>query len=160
MPALTAPPAPASSSAPNTQLASDDSLRLAQIILGALHSTDVASWCAVDLTMSQLKVLLLSHAPAGVSHGEIARALGVGLSTVTGIVDRLVEHGLVERHTDPEDRRLSRVRITQAGTGLLDRLWATRRERLGQVLAGLSPEDRATLQAALQHLAQLLGELS
>ena len=154
MPALTAPPSP------TTQPASDDSLRLAQLIVRALHTTDVASWCAVDLTMSQLKVLLLAHSPAGVSHGEIARALGVGLSTVTGIVDRLVEHGLVDRHTDPEDRRLSRVRITQAGCDLLDGLWATRRERLGQVLAGLSPEDRATLQAALQHLAQLLGELS
>jgi DNA-binding MarR family transcriptional regulator len=110
--------------------------------------------------MPQLKTLLLADAPTGVSHGEIARGLGVGMSTVTGIVDRLVEHGLVERHTAPEDRRQSRVRITPAGEDLLDRLWASRAESLGHLIAELSPEDRATLHTALQHLADLLGEQS
>jgi DNA-binding MarR family transcriptional regulator len=139
---------------------SDDSLRLAQVVRRALHSTDIASWCAVDLTMPQLKTLLLADAPAGVCHGEIARGLGVGVSTVTGIVDRLVEHGLVERHTAPEDRRLSRVRITPAGEDLLDRLWASRAERLGHTIAELSPDDRAVLHTALQHLVDLLGDQS
>jgi DNA-binding MarR family transcriptional regulator len=139
---------------------SDDSLRLARLVRRTLHAADIASWCAVDLTMPQLKTVLLADSPAGASHGEIARALGVGVSTVTGIVDRLVEHGLVERHTAPEDRRLSRVRITPAGEDLLDRLWASRVQRLGQALAALSPEDRATFHNALQHLDDLLGELS
>jgi hypothetical protein len=51
----------------------------------AIHSATLDSWCAVDLTMPQLKALPLAHAPSGASHGEIARALGVGVSTVTGI---------------------------------------------------------------------------
>jgi len=145
---------------PDTRPPSDDAARLLQVVMRALHATDIASWCAVDLTMPQLKALLLADSPAGVSHGDIARGLGVGLSTVTGIVDRLVEHGLVERHTDPEDRRLSRVRITPRGTDLLDGLWASRREHLGQALAALSPDDRVVLHDALQHLADLLGEHS
>ena len=93
--------------------ATDEFLHLAQVVMRALHSTDLDSWCAVDLTMPQLKALFLAHAPGGASHSEIARALGVGVSTVTGIVDRLVEHGLVERHADPADRRLSRVVVTR-----------------------------------------------
>lgn len=69
MPVLTAP------ISRNIQSASDDdSLRLAQLILRALRSTDVASWCAVDLTMPQLKTLLLADSAAGSSHGEIAHA--------------------------------------------------------------------------------------
>jgi DNA-binding MarR family transcriptional regulator len=140
--------------------APDDILGLAQRVFRALQSTDVDSWYAIDLTMPQLKALMLIHSPCGASHGEIARALGVGLSTVTGIVDRLVEHGLVERHADPEDRRLSRVRTTAKGTEILDGLWARRKERLNQALTTLSPDDRAALQAALLHLADLLGEPS
>jgi DNA-binding MarR family transcriptional regulator len=131
-----------------------------QIVMRALHATDAASWCAVDLTMPQLKTLLLADSPDGVCHGDIARGLGVGVSTVTGIVDRLVEHGLVERHTAPEDRRQSRVRITTTGKDLLDGLWATHRERLGEALAALNPEERARLQTALLQLADLLGEQS
>jgi DNA-binding MarR family transcriptional regulator len=152
----TAAAPPASEPHPST----DDFVRLVQTFMRALHTNDVESLCAIDLTMPQLKTLFLAQSPAGVSHGEIARALGVGLSTVTGIVDRLVEHGLVERHAAPEDRRLSRVRATQAGSELLDGLWASRRERLMQVFAGLNADDRASLQAALQYLAELLGEQS
>lgn len=136
----------------------DDFVRLAQRVMRALHSTDVAAWCAVDLTMPQVKALLLAYSPNGASHGEIARALGVGVSTVTGIVDRLVEHGLVERHADPDDRRLSRVRATQAGVDLLDRLWTSRIERLNQLLDELGPEERAAFTSALRHLASMLGE--
>lgn len=138
--------------------ATDDFLHLAQVVLRALHSTNLDSWCAVDLTMPQLKALFLAHAPGGASHSEIARALGVGVSTVTGIIDRLVEHGLVERHTDAADRRLSRVVVTPAGTDLVDRLWASRREQLDKMLDELTPEERTTLINALRHLAVLLGE--
>jgi DNA-binding MarR family transcriptional regulator len=136
----------------------DESLRLVQVVMRALHATDIGSWCAVELTMPQLKALLLVDSASGASHGEIARGLGVGLSTVTGIVDRLVEHGLVERYTDPDDRRMSRVRVTDIGSELLDGLWATRGERLGQALASLSQQERSNLQNALQQLADLLGE--
>jgi DNA-binding MarR family transcriptional regulator len=138
--------------------ASDEFLRLAQVVMRALHSTSVDSWCAVDLTMPQLKALFLAHAPGGASHSEIARALGVGVSTVTGIVDRLVEHGLVQRQTDSADRRLSRVVVTPAGTDLIDRLWSSRREQLEKLVGRLTAEERTTLVNALQHLAALLGE--
>ena len=146
----TAPPPPAA--------ALDDFLCLAQSVMRAVHTINLDSWCAVDLTMPQLKALFLARAPGGASHGEIARALGVGLSTVTGIVDRLVDHGLVQRHTDPADRRLSRVVITPAGTDLVDQLWASRREQLAQLLGNLTLDERSTLIDALQHLAALLGE--
>jgi len=154
MSALAAPPTPAAARAPST----DDFLRLAQTVMRALHSTDLDSWCAVDLTMPQLKALFLARGPDGISHGDIARALGVGLSTVTGVVDRLVDHGLVERRTHADDRRLSYVVATSAGNDLIDRLWASRRDHLAEVLTVLSEDERATLQAALQHLAALLGE--
>jgi len=133
-------------------------LSLAHLVVRAFRGANVDSWCAVDLTMSQLKALFVAHAPGGASHSEIARALGVGVSTVTGIVDRLVEHGLVERRPDPADRRLSHVLVTPAGADLIDGLWESRLEQLEQLLANLTGDERAALIHALQHLAAVLGE--
>ena len=138
--------------------APEEFLHLAQVVMLAMHRADLPSWCAVDLTMPQLKALFLAGTPGGASHGQIARALGVTLSTVTGVVDRLVEHGLVERHTDATDRRLSHVVATPAGVELVDRLWAGRRDLLARVLGALTPEERAALHATLTHLASLIGD--
>jgi DNA-binding MarR family transcriptional regulator len=133
-------------------------LELTQTIVRRLHAADLDSWCAVDLTMSQLKALFLARPPQGASHGEIARALGVGLSTVTGVVDRLVEHGLVVRCADPDDRRLSHVVATALGTDMIDQLWGSRLEFLRQLLDGLTPDERSGFQAALEHFARLISE--
>src|SRR4051812_31139537 len=59
------------------------------------------AWLHVDLTMSQVKVLFVLFSDGGASMGQLAASLGVTLSTVTGIVDRLVEHGLVQREENP-----------------------------------------------------------
>src|SRR3982074_3896359 len=67
------------------------------------------AWLGVDLTMPQLKSLICVVESDGATSGQIARRLGVGLSTVTGIVDRLAEQDLVTRREDPDDRRLPRV---------------------------------------------------
>lgn len=136
----------------------DDFLQLTQAIMCAVHTADVGSWCAVDLSMSQLKTLFLARPPRGASHGEIARALGVGVSTVTGVVDRLVEHGLVVRQTDPDDRRLSHVVVTRDGAALVDRLWGSRRDYLGQMLDRLTPEERSALLTALEHMLSVISE--
>jgi DNA-binding MarR family transcriptional regulator len=125
----------------------------------ALHTTDVASWCAVDLTMPQLKALLLAHSPAGASHGEIARGLGVGLSTVTGIVDRLAEQGLVSRGEDPNDRRATRVVPTDAARALVERLYSYQRAGFRRLLEQATTETLVALAdglAGLEHATRKL----
>src|SRR5215212_2293842 len=79
-------------------------------------------WLEVDLTMPQLKVLFLLYAEDGASMGRLASALGVTLSTVTGIVDRLVEHAMVQRQEDPQDRRLVVCRLTPRAVTTVERL--------------------------------------
>ncbi|MEV0347356.1 MarR family transcriptional regulator [Nonomuraea sp. NPDC050680] len=72
-----------------------------------------------NLTMRQLKVVMLLSHTGSASGQELAQNLGVGLGTVTGIVDRLVSHGLVSRREDPHDRRVRRIELTDAGAQLL-----------------------------------------
>lgn len=106
----------------------------------ALHAGDDEVWLALELTMQQLKTLLLVGA-TGAPAGQIARRLGVSLSTVTGIVDRLEDQGLVQRAEDTCDRRITRVRVTDAGQQILDRLHASRRELLQRIVDRLTVEQ-------------------
>jgi DNA-binding MarR family transcriptional regulator len=73
-----------------------------------------------NLTMRQLKVLMLVSANGSATGQELSHHLGVTLGTVTGLVDRLVAHGLVSRHEDPHDRRVRRVELTAEGRKLLE----------------------------------------
>jgi MarR family transcriptional regulator, organic hydroperoxide resistance regulator len=115
------------------------------------------AWLEVDLTMPQLKVLFILHAEDGASMGRLATALGVTLSTVTGIVDRLVEHGLVQRQEDPQDRRLVVCRLTPRALTTVERLHQAGRLRLGSVLADLSLDELRTVAAGMEVLAAAFG---
>ncbi|MGH3901952.1 MAG: MarR family winged helix-turn-helix transcriptional regulator [Pseudonocardiaceae bacterium] len=74
------------------------------------------------LTMQQLRVLTLLSTEGPLAHSNLAQALGVGLATVTGLVDRLVARGLVERVEDVTDRRIRRVRLTADGVKSVERM--------------------------------------
>jgi DNA-binding MarR family transcriptional regulator len=67
-----------------------------------------------NLTGPQQSVLRVLLDSEGLSLKELSAQLGLAHSTVSGIVDRLQERGLVERQTDEIDRRLTRIAVTQA----------------------------------------------
>ncbi|MCX6503278.1 MAG: MarR family transcriptional regulator [Microbacterium sp.] len=70
----------------------------------------------MDLTIQQLRVLMILVAEDEGGTGQaVAKSLGVSLATVSGIVDRLETHGMVERAVDPRDQRVRRLHATTAG---------------------------------------------
>ena len=109
-------------------------------------------WLEIDLTTSQLKVLFLLYSADSASMGQLAASLAVTLSTVTGIIDRLVEHQMVVREEDPNDRRLVVCRLTRAGAALAERLNHAGNSRLGEVLARLSLAELRCVVDGLQLL--------
>src|SRR5437879_12980455 len=102
--------------------------------LACLRLPEAKGLLAVDLTMPQFKALVLLDAHGSMTAGALARSLGVGLSTMTGIVDRIREQGLVTRGEDPDDRRATRVQLTETGRAGVRRLHEIRREALSPVL--------------------------
>ncbi len=72
-------------------------------------------------TLRFMQRLWLAHAldvrskAPGCSAGDIADTLNIHRSTVTGILARLVERGLIRRTTDPDDRRRARLELTPRG---------------------------------------------
>ncbi|MFG1707392.1 MarR family winged helix-turn-helix transcriptional regulator [Nonomuraea sp. M3C6] len=90
--------------------------------LGRLFAQHQSPLFASNLTMRQLKVVMVLSITGSASGQDLAHNLGVGLGTVTGIVDRLVAQGLVSRHEDPQDRRVRRVELTPAGAALVEEI--------------------------------------
>lgn len=111
-------------------------------------------WLGVDLTMPQFKVLFLLGHLGPSSVGRLASALRVTLPTVTGILDRLVEHGYLERLEAPEDRRLVLSRLTAKGVEQLERLESAGRARWVRVLDRLTSAELEALLAAVERLNQ------
>lgn len=78
---------------------------------------------ALDLTMQQLKVLtILVTEPDGGTGQGVSKSLGVSLATVSGIIDRLEAHGMVDRVIDPDDQRVRRLIATEAGRRTIQEL--------------------------------------
>jgi DNA-binding MarR family transcriptional regulator len=125
-------------------------------VLGPAQARD---WVDVELTMSQLKMMfVLSSAmgpgdgSSGLRVGEVARGLGVTLPTVTAVMDKLVERGLVRRDEDPMDRRQHVCRLTTDGQALLHRLMAGRRSFTNALLEHLDGEELAAFLRGMQVL--------
>ncbi|MGW4461264.1 MarR family winged helix-turn-helix transcriptional regulator [Micromonospora sp. NBC_01796] len=88
---------------------------------------------------------------------DLAVAEGVTQPGMTQLVSRLQRDGLAERGSDPADRRVVVVDITEAGRELVRRRRAIRAEKLAQLLADLSADERAAVVTSLQVLDRLAG---
>ncbi|WP_131106110.1 MarR family winged helix-turn-helix transcriptional regulator [Ornithinimicrobium sufpigmenti] len=90
-----------------------------------LHTTTMR-WVGVqevpDLTLRQLQVLSLLRGTPGMSGQDLAEQIGVSTSTMSGIVDRIVAKGWIEREPDPVDRRRVLLHPTHEGLTVLVRL--------------------------------------
>lgn len=118
----------------------------------ALHALDRPGWGEIDLTMSQLKTIMLLVDTGGLSGRDLAERLSIGPSAVTALVDRLVQRGYARREEDRVDRRISWARPTEKSTELFERLHATHRERLAEVLQSLTLDQLAQVQVAITTL--------
>lgn len=87
---------------------------------------------------------------------ELAREIGIPLSTFTGIFDRLVSRGLLERIPDPEDRRGVLVKDTPALQELIGRLKTAMENELEIIFGALPGEDCRRLLLDLRKLQEYL----
>ena len=90
---------------------------------------------------------------------ELATAEGVTQPSMSTLVARLVDQGLVSRGGDPQDARVVVLDLTPAGEDLLAQRRADRAERLTRALAGLPPEDTARITDAVPALTRLADAL-
>lgn len=106
-------------------------------------------WMDLTLTVPQLKSLFFIANEGTTNLKKLAAALKVTPSNVTGIVDRLVQQGLVSRQENPEDRRVSLLRPTEQGEAVVDNLKERRTSYLSRILRQLGTDELSILEKGL-----------
>ena len=97
--------------------------------------------CGMGVTRAQWKVLFRLTAQPGMRQIELADMLDIEPITLSRIVDRLEEGGLVERVADPTDRRAWRLHVTASARPLVDKLQALADDMIAEAFAGIDPKD-------------------
>lgn len=102
---------------------------------------------AFDIDVSAPELFILSYLPSQKepNMSEIGRALSIDFSTLTRLVDKLVDKSLVERRSDPQDRRVVRVRLAKRGREIVLRVEKEKKRRIVSILRRLSDEEIESL---------------
>ena len=93
------------------------------------------------MTRAQWGVLVRLDRSEGLKQAELAEILDLQPITLTRLLDRLSANGLIERRSDPNDRRANRLYLTPAARPLLDRLATLGSDMMETVLEGLTPKS-------------------
>jgi DNA-binding MarR family transcriptional regulator len=116
-------------------------------------------WNEARLTLTQTRLLrLLREGPQGQS--ELGRSLHLSPASVTRLIDRLEERGLVARHRDPEDRRRVTVHLEPSGRRLVGEANVLRGTPLDHAISGMTDDERERLTAMLRDLVRRANEFS
>ena len=109
------------------------------------------------LTAPQLAILQAIADLGEVTTGRISADVSLSQATVTVILDRLVDRGLVERYRSPEDRRIVHSRLTVTGAQALAAAEPAVSARLVREFERLPAEKQVELVAALEWMVAALG---
>ena len=120
----------------------------------ALASTDDS------LTLPQLRALVVLDACGPVKLAAMAATLGVNPSTALRMVERLESADLIDRKTNPDNRREVILRLTSTGRHLVDRVLTHRRTEIRALVQRLPADARAALVPALRALTEAADEMA
>jgi len=112
------------------------------------------SWVKLNLTIPQLKSLFYISRHGKVNPSGLASGIHVTPANVTGIVERLVEQGLLTRAPDSGDRRISWLTVTDKGRTLINELREGRAQEMRRTLDKLTEEELTTVAQGFELVAR------
>lgn len=119
-----------------------------------LHSRQLVRQCG--LTGPQLAVLRGAARMGGASLGELAAAVHLSQATLSDLIRRLEDRGLVRREREGPDRRRVRLEVSGEGRALLERVPSLLQDRLRRALARRPAYERNQILATLQLIAEMM----
>lgn len=114
----------------------------------------------IGVTRPQWRVLTLLSRREAMNQGMLAELLEVEPITLSRMIDRLQEAGLVERRPDPNDRRAWRLFLTPKAQPILAQLKSRAEELVHDALDGLAASEQAQLSELLTRVHQNLSRRS
>jgi DNA-binding MarR family transcriptional regulator len=103
-----------------------------------------------DTTLPRFDLMAqLDKAPVGMKLGELSQRLMVSNGNITGLVDRLVAQGLLDRQPAPNDRRAQLVKLTPDGRRVFRAMASMHEEWVASIFADLTAAEQETLMRLL-----------
>ena len=137
----------------------DEVDRLSRRLMRNMECCDRMLVVTCELTAAQAYALLTIEERGPATMNELATEMRLHGTTMTRMVDALVDKGLAERGQDPEDRRIVRVSLTPRGQETVETLRELKRQFLATAFAQLSEDERAAVLKALGRLTSTAEEL-
>jgi DNA-binding MarR family transcriptional regulator len=125
-----------------------------ETLMQRLSEGHAPEFLEIDITMPQAKLLYLLGAVGDLHMSDLVTHLGVALSTVSGLVDKVVDHGLAYRREDLADRRQVVVGLTPAGRQFIDRFRELNARQMRELVAVLDDEELDLVRRALAALGR------
>jgi MarR family transcriptional regulator, organic hydroperoxide resistance regulator len=132
-------------------------IRLQVQIQHSLRDEAPDAWLALNLSIAQLKSLFYLDFAGASNSKSLASALHVTPPNITGIIDRLVEQGLVTREDNLLNRRMQILKLTPEGANLVTRLRERTASHFSRLLETLNEKDLAALAQGLDALSRAAG---
>ncbi len=111
------------------------------------------------MTRAQWAVLVRLDLYEGLNQSELAEMLDLQPITLTRLLDKLCDSGLIERRPDPEDRRAKRLFLTHAARPLLEQLATLGEETMANALEGIVPGQVEAMVSQLEVVRDNLRQL-
>jgi DNA-binding MarR family transcriptional regulator len=147
-------------SASNSPVTADECATLVAdtipLVMQAIRA-EMRSHRTPDLSVPQFRTLAFLGNHPGASISDIAEHIGLTLPSVSKMIDRLEARHLVERCSTAGDRRRVSLELTPQGETTLRVAAAATRARLAEMLAALSPDERAAVARAMHSLRMIFG---
>jgi len=124
----------------------------------SFYAYDDAHIRQLGLTMPQFDVIATLGNTSGMMMSQLAEKTLVTKGTLTGIVDRLEQKGLVRREVPPDNRRCFIVMLTPEGQQLFEDIFPTHIDYLKERLSTLSDAEMEQLKTGLQRLRRLFKD--
>ncbi|HWR78138.1 MAG TPA: MarR family transcriptional regulator [Thiobacillus sp.] len=121
----------------------------------AFEAYSAADIRALGLTPPQFDIVATLGNTAGMTATEVGEKTLITKGTLTGVVDRLVDRGWVERIAHGSDRRCQIIRLTKSGEALFARVFPAHMAHLAACFAGASAAEHKRWQAALRTLERV-----
>jgi DNA-binding MarR family transcriptional regulator len=109
---------------------------------------------------SEFKVMGMLTRHGSLNISRIGKWLGISKSNMTANIDKLIEENMVERKSDPNDRRVINVSLTEKGVEYMNRSWDEAHEAVKMRLSSLTIEEMDSLYTSLENIRIILSKLN
>lgn len=113
---------------------------------------------SVDISQSQLLMMMAIKAKQPCRLSELSQEMHISNPTASGLVDRLVQNGLVERAPDPQDRRAVCISLTPSGEKLVVKFRHHSKEKWQEILTNMTLQDQNDFIRILRDIRKQVSE--